>query len=326
MPSSAHQRYISYNENIEKFLRVLRKASDFVSGEKIAEELGVTRAQVFKIVRRLEKLGYKFSRKKGYKLTRSPDVPFPWEIGANSVFFLRTKSTQDETRRLFESAKIGSETWVIASTQTKGRGRLGRAWISPEGNFYGSVVLKTNLPAKDTVKVSLIGGLSVFRTICRYRIREGTPRIKWPNDVWIVFENGKAKKISGCLAEFLGELDRTNYVILGIGVNVKVAPLKDLSICLKDITDQKVSLVDFTRNLIQEFDSIWRRFLRGKWMELKTEIEENMWKGRVSVSYDSHHFEGISAGIDEDGSLLVQREGGTFEKVYYGDVFLKSFI
>lgn len=320
------RRYLIYNENIRMFLNILRSSSDYVSGEKIAEKLKITRAQIFKIVKKLERLGYKFERKKGYKLLSFPDLPFPWEVGKNVILFPQVKSTQDEAKRLFESSKMGDNFWILALKQTKGRGRLERIWESPEGNFYGSVVLRTDLPMKDVVKVSLIGGLAVYRTIKKYDIGRNEIKIKWPNDVWVILKDGRARKISGCLAEAFGEFGRTNYVILGVGTNVKVSPLKDISICLKDIANQGVSLIDFTKKFLTEFDAVWKSFSSGKWFNLKTEIEDDMWRGRVRIVYNSHQFEGISAGISEDGSLIVQRDDATFEKVYYGDVFIKTIV
>lgn len=317
------RRFLHYNENISKFLGILRSSSDIVSGETIAKELGITRSQIFKIVRKLQELGYRFERKRGYKLLSAPDIPFPWEIGQNVVFFDKIHSTQEEARKLFEASKIKEDYWVLARTQTKGRGRMGRVWESPEGNFYGSVILKSEAPMKDIVKISLIGGISVFRTIKKHYEIEQEIKIKWPNDVWIIFGDGKARKISGCIAEAFGETERMKYVVLGIGVNVKVSPIENFSVCLKDITKKEVSLIDFVKNLKNELEAVWKEFSDGRWHQLKSEIENNMWRGRVKIKYDSKEFEGISSGIGEDGSLLVQKDDATFENVYYGDVLIK---
>ncbi|MCS7213688.1 MAG: biotin--[acetyl-CoA-carboxylase] ligase [Candidatus Calescibacterium sp.] len=315
--------FLRYNENISKFLGILRSSSDIVSGETVAKELGITRSQVFKIVRKLQELGYRFERKRGYKLLFTPDIPFPWEIGQNIVFFNSIHSTQDEAKKLFEASKIKEDYWVLARTQTKGRGRMGRIWESPEGNFYGSVVLKAETPMRDIVKISLIGGISVFRTIKKHYEIDQEIKIKWPNDVWIILGDGKARKISGCIAEAFGEMEIAKYIILGIGVNVKVSPIDGVSICLKDITKKEVSLIDFVRKLKNELGTVWKEFSDGKWNQLKSEIENNMWRGRVKIKYDSREFEGISSGIAEDGSLLVQKDDATFESVYYGDVLIK---
>lgn len=312
-------RFLTYNENVRKFLDILRASEDFVSGELIANQLGITRAQIFKIVKKLEKYGYKFEKsRKGYKILNSPDIPFPWEIGENTVFFYKTDSTQERAKLLFENLKIRENTWVLAFTQTKGKGRLGRKWESPEGNFYGSIVLKADIPLKEIVKLSLLGGLSVFRTISDYGVKNA--KIKWPNDVWIIQD--KPKKISGCIAEAYGEAEKINYVVLGVGVNVKKSPLPE-STSLSEVLDKEASLVEFVRKYIQEFENIWKRFLSGFWFELKTEIEQNMWRGKVKVIRDSKEFEGFCSGIAEDGVLLVQKEDASVEKVYYGDILIK---
>lgn len=320
MDSSKTQRGIYFDEKVYNLINLLKENSDGMSGESIAQKIGVTRAYVSKMIKNLKNLGYKFEIRKKYKLLESPDIPLPWEVGKNVIFFESVDSTQLKCQELLKKGKIENGQWVLAITQSQGRGRLGRRWESPPGNFYGSVLLKIDIPLKEITKIPLLGGLSVFRTLKLYSLKYDI-KLKWPNDVWVITD--KPKKISGCIAELYGELDRTDFVILGVGVNVKNSPLQDISISLTDISEQSVSLIDFTQKLLKTFEYIWMEFNMGEgWGKIRAEIENNMWRGRVKVSKGHSEFVGTAVGIGKDGSLIVQREDASYEEVYYGDVFI----
>ncbi len=327
--SSNSEKFYFYSDVIAKILFHVRKFSDEkhggVSGAVIASELGISRAYVSKVVKKLGKLGYKFEVRKKYRLLESPDIPFPWELGRKDVILCdKVSSTQDVMKNFISSGKIDREgTWVIALSQTAGRGRMGRRWESPPGNFYGSCLLTPSLPIKEIVKVSLVGGLAVFRTI---RHDFGCDvKIKWPNDVFFIAD--ERKKISGALAEAFGEPDNVNYIILGIGVNLNSSPL-DISISLRDILGKDISLIEFTSKFLDNFDSVWKDFRNGKWMTLKNEIENNMWKGKVKVIFGDgerkREIEGVCSGVAVDGSLILQLSDGRLENIYYGDVLIES--
>ncbi|GBD02874.1 Bifunctional ligase/repressor BirA [bacterium HR19] len=315
-------RGINYNYKIRRFLEILRE-KEYETGENIARNLAISRAAVSKFAKYLKNLGYSFEIKKRYKLIKSPDIPFPWELGdmgKKVIFFHEVDSTQNIARELFIKRKLQENFWVIALKQTSGKGRLGRRWESPEGNFYGSCVIRPDIPIKEVIKISLLGGLAVFKAIQSFSPIYDV-KIKWPNDVFII--GREPKKISGTIAEAFGEAEKIDFVVVGIGVNVKIAPL-NISISLKDIVNNPsyVSLVEFTKKLIRYFMEVFGSFCDGKWLELKTDIENNLWRGRVKVDTGRKSFSGICYGIAEDGSMIVQKEDGSFESVYYGDTFI----
>lgn len=348
---------IYFNENIKKILDILRESGDNgVSGEEIAKKVGITRAAVSKNVRKLNELGYTIKVSKKYILAGSPDIPYPWELryGKNIIFFKDVNSTQDEARELILGRKRDRRNtlldripedskpiWIISLYQRKGRGRLGRTWISPYGNFYGSAILKSDLPMKEIVKTSLVAGLSVLKSIKKYleqEVKEGgieipdvvldRIKIKWPNDVIFEIwdENSKShffRKVAGVLSEAFGEPDKVEYIIVGIGVNLNVSPIPEISYSLKDFIKKDVSLKKFTDILLDEFTNTWESFRYGRWFELKTEIERNLYRGRLEIIKDKGEkkFVGFAVGINPDGSLKVEKDDASFEDVYYGDVF-----
>jgi birA, biotin-[acetyl-CoA-carboxylase] ligase region len=117
----------------------------------------------------------------------------------------------------FELGKKGAPegTVVISDSQTRGRGRLRRKWISPPGlNLYMSVIFRPGIPLKDASLLTLISSVAVVECI---KVEGGVALIKWPNDVLI---NGK--KVSGILTETEAQGDRVDFVIVGIGVNLNM--------------------------------------------------------------------------------------------------------
>ncbi len=321
MTQTKMKNAVIYNENIKSILEILSENPEGISGQIISEKLRLSRSAISKMVKNLEKLGYKFEvSKKKYKLIEKPDIPFPWEIGEegkNIIFFKEVDSTQEKAKGLALKGKISPGTWVIAEKQKSGKGRMGRRWESPQGNFYGSVFLKPDLPLKETVKISLIGGLAVWRTIKSYEITKSI-KIKWPNDIFVISENS-AKKLAGVLAESFGESEKIEFTICGIGVNINNSPL-DIAICLKELVGEKYNLLtDFTRRFIGVFKKTYEEFIKGKWLELKTEIEINMWRGKVKVIQGEKEFTGVCVGINPDGSMVLQKQDGGYENIFYGD-------
>ncbi|MCX6009508.1 MAG: biotin--[acetyl-CoA-carboxylase] ligase, partial [Chloroflexi bacterium] len=136
-------------------------------------------------------------------------------VGRQLYYYNRLSTTMETAKEL---AKKGTAegTVIIADTQTAGRGRLGRAWLSPEGSLAMSLILKPSLD--NLPQLVMIASLAVVRTIKKVAGIEA--QIKWPNDILI-----KGKKICGILIENEVKGDRVNFAIIGIGINVNFDPL-----------------------------------------------------------------------------------------------------
>jgi len=207
----------------DDILAALRKEGAVgVSGEVLAGRLGVSRVAVGKHVRVLRDAGYDIVAElgAGYRLVAVPDAPLPAEVRAalTSGFWDRlegggdTASTNDDARALARGG-AAEGTVVLASRQTAGRGRLGRTWASPQGGAYLSAVLRPNVAPSEVASLSLVAGLGVARGLALLGV---DAQLKWPNDVQI-----SGRKLAGVLLEMAAEADRVDWVVAGIGLNVR---------------------------------------------------------------------------------------------------------
>ncbi|HUL61720.1 MAG TPA: biotin--[acetyl-CoA-carboxylase] ligase, partial [Methanocella sp.] len=179
----------------EEVLAVLREDGDYVSGEQIADRLGVSRAAVWKQVQALVREGYGIEshQHRGYRLVSVPDRLYAAEVrhglqtrlvGRCVVHCDTTTSTNTVARQLAEDdAEEG--TVVIAERQTRGKGRLGRLWVTEPGGAWLSVVLKPGIDPAHAASITLLAAVSVTKAVRKAGVEAA---IKWPNDVLV---NGK---------------------------------------------------------------------------------------------------------------------------------------
>ncbi len=223
-------------------LEALREAAgEGVSGEALATRLEVSRAAVAKHVAALRALGYEIAgvAGAGYRLLSAPDLPIPEEVAplVEDLLWVRfeggieTGSTNDDAKVL---ARAGAPagTVVLAARQYAGRGRLGRTWESADGGLYLSVVLRPEVGVVDLAPVPLVVSVGVVRGLERFGV---DARLKWPNDVWLASgeeAHGTARgsprdagrgpgKLAGILVEISAESDRVDWLVAGVGVNVR---------------------------------------------------------------------------------------------------------
>jgi BirA family biotin operon repressor/biotin-[acetyl-CoA-carboxylase] ligase len=220
-------------------------------------------------------------------------------------------STNDEARRLArEGAPHG--TVLHADEQTAGRGRLTRTWFSPPGNLYLSVLLRTDRPPARTGELSFVAALAVADTVQALMPRQLRPMLKWPNDVLV---NGA--KISGILLE--QEQDAT---ILGIGLNVLRSPPNANYKTTTIVDNGGIASVDSARDIL--LDRLGRHFevwlangfapIRELWLERSYPVGAS-----VRVNAQGESIEGVFAGLDQDGALLLDTPDGR-QRVVAGDV------
>src|ERR1044071_5440089 len=208
-----------------EILNALRAATTGVSGADLAHGLGVSRAAVWARIEELRALGYDIeaSPHSGYRLLHVPDLLHADDllsrlgrtkvIGRDIRVFQETTSTNDVVEKLArDGVKEGAV--VFAESQTRGRGRLGRKWVSPAGKGLGvSVLLRPDLRPQAVTQMTVASATALRRAIQTETGLE--PEIKWPNDVVI-----HGKKVAGILTELTAELDRVKYVIVVLGVDV----------------------------------------------------------------------------------------------------------
>jgi len=210
----------------ERIIAWLKQAAgEEISSERLCADLGISRAAVWKHIQGLRGQGYRIEAapRRGYRLCASPDTPLATEvmpllttrmIGRHYVFLESVDSTNRQAALQAESG-APEGTVVVADGQTVGRGRMGRAWVSPAGlNAYLSILLMPRVEPARVSTLPLVAGLAVALAI--ERIAPGLrPLVKWPNDILI---NGR--KACGILCELEAETDRIRRVVCGIGVNL----------------------------------------------------------------------------------------------------------
>lgn len=295
-----------------------RNNSRFVPSREISESLNVTRQLVYESVAYLRDCGYQIeaSRNEGYKLIHSPDTVLPLEIAAGlscrtfacRIFSYEMIGSTNEAAHYFAKTGLPEGTLVIANTQSKGRGRLGRKWHSPAGKgIYFSLILRPNLPPDKTPGLSLTAGLAIIRAM--YTISGLKMQMKWPNDILY-----NRKKLAGILIELAAELDRVEYIIVGIGINVnhikKDLPrsLQRTATSLKIITKKEVSRITLLQNILVQFEQLYGNFCRHGFKYIASELNQHsaVLGKRVTLSLGKKKITGKVMGFDDNGGLLIK--------------------
>lgn len=319
----------------EKILNLLRSSrSAYLSGEELARKTGVSRTMVWKHIKSLEREGFGIEAvpSQGYRILSTPDLLRTGDIrqglgtkriGRELILLAEVPSTN--TLAMERAAKGAREgTAVIAETQTGGRGRLGRTWISPKGNLYLSVILRPAIPLHKAPLVTLMGAVAVAFAIRQACALESG--IKWPNDILL---NGK--KASGLLTEMSAEQDRIRHIVLGIGVNVNMDP----SVLPPDVRGRTTSLSAETGNRVNR-TALLQELLRGleRWYDAFLADSSSVlraWEGlsvttgkRVVLSGAGPVLEGTAQGIDEEGRLIIVQDDGSTRTAAAGDVTIEK--
>ena len=220
--------------------------------------------------------------------------------------FDTVSSTNDIAKT--EAEKGAAEgTVIIADAQEKGRGRLGRSFLSPDGGLYMSVVLRPK-SFEDAVSVTTRAAVAAALAIEKYTKEKAD--IKWVNDIY-----KNEKKVCGILAESVFDVDKPKYVILGIGVNLKAVPqeVADIAGCIGDV--DRDGLV---KTILDEF-------FVGSWNCFEEYSKRDMLKGKEVTVYRNGNaeFSAIAAGLTSDFGLKLIKNNGTEEILQSGEVSVK---
>jgi BirA family biotin operon repressor/biotin-[acetyl-CoA-carboxylase] ligase len=308
----------------------------WVSGEQLGKRLHISRTAIWKHINELRENGYQIdsSPRLGYSLIEIPDLLLPDEIsngletrviGKNIFHYSELASTQDTAAELAKNG-IAEGTVIIAETQTNGRGRKGREWVSPsECGIYLSIVLRPNLMPIQTIQMPLLAGVAVRKAI--RKVVRIDPRIKWPNDIIV-----SGKKVAGILTEMNCEIDLVNYIILGIGVNVNTSNSVmekvpgGIAGSLANQCGEAVSRVKLVRYLLSEFENIYTEFRANGFRSIREEWKTSSntigsWV-KIGDGSDKERIEGLAFDIDGDGFLMVKQKSGDLVKVISGEVLL----
>ncbi len=304
----------------------------YVSGERISQQLNVTRAAIWKQIQVLKEEGFEIEgqSKNGYCLLKTPLALNEWvlkkalttsSLGSKITLEDELKSTNVRAKELARQGNVHGQV-VLARLQSSGRGRLQRPWDSPRGGLWMSVVICPNLSLADASKLTLAASIAIvdaFEELFSQRIG-----IKWPND--LIF-NGL--KIGGILGEVVGEWNTVQTMILGIGINVnfpreQLSPLINAT-TLFEILGYEVDLNSLTAGILKHLEkqviSLEKRAfdeLRENWLDRASGLGEE-----VRILQGDQVIQGIFKGISIDGALLLETEDGEISFTA-GEVQLRS--
>ncbi len=314
---------------------LLKKAPGFVSGNAIAEELGISRVAVWARLEKLREAGFVFEaiRHTGYRLVEEPSELYGpllrayltlYGCTANLLCYPELDSTNSEAERQLADGREAPFA-VLTSRQRQGRGRLGRKWHSPEeGNCYLSLAFRPQMSPRNMQLFTLWMGVHFcqeLQNLCRLPLM-----LKWPNDLVL-----HMKKAGGMLTEARIDADSTRDLVFGFGLNVNgrceewpetiangaisLAGAKGEPIPINPLTARLVvcgvrACDEFCRGVgVDEFPALWERYdyLKGK---------------MVKAHGDEGDIQGIAEGIEENGALRLRAEDGDIVRLRAGDVSL----
>ncbi len=239
-------------------------------------------------------------------------------------YFDTLDSTNICAKRMAEEGAPNG-TLVIADKQTAGRGRCGRAWETPKGTAIAmTLLMRPNLRPEKASMLTLVMGMAVTRAV--NELYSLNCQIKWPNDV--VWEG---KKICGILVEMSAEMNAIHYLVIGCGINANMTEfpeeLKEKAISLRMITGAEVDRAQIIQRSLEWLEKYYQKFEETSDMSGLMEEYNQMLVNRgseVCVLDPCGEYRGKALGINDAGELLVEKEDGTTENVYAGEVSVRG--
>jgi BirA family biotin operon repressor/biotin-[acetyl-CoA-carboxylase] ligase len=241
-------------------------------------------------------------------------------LGAERIHHEVCGSTNDEAIALARSG-VRHGTIVLADAQRAGRGRSDHTWHSPPGeNLYMSCVLRPEIEARDVPPITLAAGLGVVEAVNSYGVAAS---LKWPNDVLVA-----GKKLAGILTEMGSRANRTDYVVVGIGVNLNTlafpSELADIATSVRMESGEVVDRAEFIGRLVERLQPWFDRFFDGGVPAIADDwvANANLGSQRVRAEIGGDTVVGVAAGLEPDGALLITDDLGVHHRVVAGDVEL----
>ena len=297
----------------EKVLSYLKAHEEIISGENLAQKIGVSRTAIWKAIRELEKQGYHIEHQKtGYRLLASDVI----ETAALSNPYLPNSAiyyseSVDSTMHQAKQAAISKQTdfaLFVAEEQTQGHGRFGRSFFSPKGQIYMSLLLSPNQHFQELPQYTVLSAVAVSQAI--EQLTGLNTQIKWVNDIYI-----EGKKVCGILTEAMSDFEtqRISHVIIGIGLNFCIDPSQIPVELQPKICALYEKEPDITRNELIQL--IWQNFFDliatlPSQEYLKIYREKSYVLGKiVHFSQNGQNYSGKACAITDQGELVVNCNG-----------------
>ena len=241
-------------------------------------------------------------------------------IGQKIHYFAEVKSTNDVAK---EYAKSGAEegTVILAATQTHGKGRRDRRWLSPTGGLWFSVILRPKLLARDSYRLTFMAAVAVAKTL--RNLLKLNAEIKWPNDILV-----NERKVCGILTETSTSGTRVNFAVVGIGVNANI----DLTSFPKELRASVTSLKAELKRpvardhllpvLLKELETYYTMLQQNQFEPILDEWKRltTLFGAHVKVTSLKETIQGVVVGVNQHGALEILLQNGSLKKIISGDV------
>ncbi len=325
--------YTSFdNVGLYKVLSFLKSHNtEYLSGQDLSDVLKISRVAIWKHIKKIKTLGYKIETKQklGYRLVETTPLLLPWEItdglntksiGKRIYFFDVTDSTQNFALGIANNRRENG-TVVIAQRQTKGKGRLGRRWLSPSGGIWFSVIFHPEFNIEKTTLFPIASSVALHKAI--QKTLGVTTELKWPNDITL-----KGKKIAGMIVDASLESNKIENLVLGVGINYNIDIVKARKILKEtahfygiDSLRTNVKPVKLVQAFLYELEAVNKLLNQGKTKKIIkywTENSSTLGK-KITIQMVSGKTHGTAKRLEEDGALLLVRNKDQ-ERILAGDV------
>lgn len=231
------------------------------------------------------------------------------------IFFKKLDSTNTYAKENYKGLK--HKDVILAETQTKGRGRYERKWVSNKGGLYFSIILKPKtIDIKNAPNLTQAISIAICKTLEKYDIK---PQIKWPNDILI-----KNKKAVGILSETIFDKNKLKAIVLGVGINIEQKNINKID---KPATSLKIQGLKIDKNLLlqeilSEFFKIYGKTLKQGFAVIKKDyIKRFGYIGKeIKLKHVDKIYEAKVKGVDDNGSIILQDDIGNINHISIGDI------
>lgn len=322
--------------DILKFL--YESKGEYISGQVICDALGVSRTAVWKHIKELKEEGYEIScvTKRGYKINYTPNIITEFEVKNNlikegldyKILIYNSVLSTNNLAKQFANEGTEDKTVIISNEQTKGRGRFNRSFFSKKDcGIFMSLILRPKLSPSKISLITVAAAVAVCKAIeSLYPLK---PQIKWTNDILI---NGK--KVCGILTELAteAESDLTQFIVLGIGINVNNTvedfpeEIKNSSTSLKIEGNVDINRSVIISKILHELDKLIENnyFLKNK--ELLIEEYKNrlcMLGKKITIIRGDEKINALALDVNQNAALIVKYENGEIEAISSGEISIK---
>lgn len=311
----------------------LLASGEEVSGEAISQQLGISRAAVWKRIEQLRAEGWTIDSAphRGYRLRAFDRIePVLWTqslttqtLGRGESHFAHTLTSTNTVLKQMAVHGAPHGSLCLCEHQTAGKGRLGRTWNTSEGQgLYVSVLLRPALRPQNAPLITFAAALSMARAV--QEVCPADVRIKWPNDLVLC-----GKKLCGILLEISADLDQIEYVVVGTGLNVHPGAypkeLADKAISLSEVVDAPLRR-DLLTHYLQALEDNMRALEQDGFSGISDAYRRQCCTigSRVHVLGVTEEFTGTAEDVDAAGALLVRTDDGQLRTVYSGDVSVRG--